>query len=98
MIWTFSDGTTVEIGGAIEGATLLAQELRAALPTAWVQVWPYPSSPRRLRADDPAMLEAWLRNELHDRRGSGLKLKSPEDVPPLPAPPWPTVSAPGVVY
>lgn len=94
MRWTFSDGTTVDLGGKVEGPTLLAQRLRNALangPT--VQIWAHPSEPVSLNPDDPALLEAWLRSELDfwtRIRELALTLKSPQGIPDLPPPPWDT--------
>lgn len=92
MIWRFSDGTTVELGGMVEGPTLLAQRLRADLAQPQVvTAWPPPGGDVELDAGDPALLEAWLRSELRywaDVRGLALTLKSPTGIPPLPRPPW----------
>jgi hypothetical protein len=90
MIWTFSDGTTVELGGKVEGATILAQQLRAVLarPRVLVEIWPPPGGNVELNVNDAALLDAWLRAELRDRRHLPLTLKRPDDVPPLPRAPW----------
>lgn len=92
MIWRFSDGTTVELGGNVEGATLLAQRLRAGLAKgALVTIWPQPAEAVVVHPNDPALLEAWLRAELDfwtRVRGLRLRLVSPTGLPPLPAPPW----------
>lgn len=94
MIWTFSDGTTVELGGTVEGPTLLAQRLRARLaadrpPT--VQIWAHPGEPHALDTNDAALLDAWLRQELDfwtRVRGLSITLEAPAEIPKLPAPPW----------
>jgi hypothetical protein len=90
MIWRFSDGTTVKLGGEIEGATILAQQLRRDLPEATVAPWAPPCDEKPVDPNDAAMLDAWLRRELWDRTSAGLKLtlKRPDNVPPLPRPPW----------
>lgn len=99
MIWQFSDGTTVELGGNIEGATILAQQLRQDLPRALVYPYRHPCPATPVDPHDAAMLDLWLRDELRDRRGAGLKLtlKRPDNVPPLPEPP-PYAHVPGRVY
>ena len=98
MRWTFSDGTTVELGGRVEGPTLLAQRLRAELRRGPnVQIWAHPSEPRAVDPQDPALLEAWLRKELDfwtRIRELPLTLSSPEGIPALPPPPWAGKTAP----
>lgn len=94
MIWTFSDGTTVELGGVVTGATYVAQKLRAALNASRrqrIQIWPPPSEPVPLDPNSASMLEAWLRTELDlftRIDGRKLTLKSPDRIPALPPPPW----------
>jgi hypothetical protein len=89
MIWRFSDGTTVELGGNVEGATPFAESIRAGLAKgARVVIRPQPSESVGVNASDPALLEAWLRAELGfwtRARGLRLTLTSPEGVPSLPA-------------
>ncbi len=104
MIWRFSDGTTVELGGNVEGATLLAQRLRADIvKPLQVYIWPPPGGSVDLDPKDPAILDAWLQAELEfwrDVRGLRLSLERPADVPALPPPPWANQAAgePGTVY
>lgn len=103
MRWTFSDGTTVDLGGNVEGPTLLAQRLRAELQEgATVDIWPPPATPKAVDPNDPALLDAWLRQRLGyltQARGLKLTLKSPDGIPPLPLPPWAgQPSEPGAVY
>jgi hypothetical protein len=104
MIWTFSDGTTVELGGNVEGPTLLAQRIRVGLADEpHVSIWPPPESGSRpLDPNDPALLEAWLRSELDlwtRIRGLKLSLSSPSGIPSLPPPPWADQpSEPGAIY
>jgi hypothetical protein len=93
MIWTVSDGTTVELGGNVEGATVLAQQLRQELarPGLQVTIWPLPDGKVDLDPNNPALLDAWLREEIAWRnraRGLPLKLTSPDNVPALPPSPW----------
>lgn len=92
MIWRFSDGTTVELGGTVEGPTLLAQRLRVEIAeTTEIGIWPPPSPPVPFDANDPALLNRLLEGALNRaRRLDGLKLTMvpPADVPPLPPPPW----------
>lgn len=93
MRWEFSDGTTVDLGGKVEGPTLLAQRLREQLsrPVVRVTIWPPPGGDVALDPSDPALLNAWLRAELDfwtRVRELPLTLKSPDGVPALPPPPW----------
>lgn len=92
MIWRFSDGTTVELGGAVEGPSSIAQRLRADLPTPRpVSIWPPPGGQVELDVDDPALLDAYLRAQLDLwTRLDGLKLTlaRPDGIPDLPPPPW----------
>jgi hypothetical protein len=105
MIWRFSDGTTVELGGNVEGPTLLAQRLRADIekPLA-VNIWPPPGGDVPLDPNDPAILDAWLQSELafwRDTRKLSIRLERPDGIPPLPPPPWAGRSEeeqPGTVY
>jgi hypothetical protein len=104
MIWRFSDGTTVALGGEIAGSTALAESLRLDLASgrARAQVWPPPGGSRKVHTSDAAILDRWLRDELdHWTRVRGLKLtlERPDNVPPLPPPPWAGQSHdPNVVY
>lgn len=92
MIWSFSDGTTVELGGNVEGATLLAQRLRNDLAAPQlVCIWPPPGGYVELDLDDPALLDRWLKDRLDywkRIRKLPLSLQAPDGVPPLPPPPW----------
>lgn len=92
MTWKFSDGTVAHLGGKIEGASLFAQELRAELATgeAGVAIWP-PNDGLPLDTSDPALFDAWLRQELTRPYRKWMMvelLESPKDIPPLPTPPW----------
>jgi len=103
MIWAFSDGTTVALGGNIEGASVLAQRLRSDLQRGvTVSVWPPPGGDVPLDVNDAALLDKWLRDELAWRqraRGLELTLKRPDGIPELPPPPWDTsLDDPGLVY
>lgn len=91
MLWKISDGTTVELGGTIRGATVLAQRLRDQLPRATVAIWAHPSRHFDVHPNDPALLDAWLaeRVEWWQRvRRLKLTLERPDGIPPLPPPPW----------
>lgn len=92
MIWRFSDGTTVELGGNVDGDTVLAQRLRQKLKgRVLVDVWPPPGGALELNANDPALLDAWLRHELDvlvRLRDLKVTLKRPQGIPDLPPPPW----------
>ena len=94
MTWRFSDGTTVELGGKVDGPSLFAQSLRAQFAdgAAYAVVWPMPSSPHAVAVNDAALVNAWLEQELDRwRRISNviIKLRSkPDNIPALPPPPW----------
>ncbi len=92
MIWRFSDGTTVELGGKVEGATLLAQRLRFELAeTQQITIWALPSPSIEFDKAAPALLDAFLARQLRfwvRVRGLHLTLERPEGIPPLPPPPW----------
>jgi hypothetical protein len=93
VIWRFSDGTTVELGGNVEGDSYFAQHLRGKLDEgASVMVWPPPGGDIELDAGDAALLNAWLDDRvdwLTRVQGSKVKLtERPEGIPPLPPPPW----------
>jgi hypothetical protein len=105
MTWRFSDGTTVELGGKVEGPSLFAQQLRADIDTGAVQVaiWPLPDGYVDLDVNDPAIMHAWLEHELDVRNRVDhvvIRMRSkPAEIPALPPPPWgdePEES--GVVY
>ena len=90
MIWRFSDGTTAELGGNVEGASLFAQELRAELEhdQVGVQYGPWGHG-RWLDRNDPALFDAWLRQEMGRPFRSAQKLKLvevPEGIPALEVP------------
>lgn len=91
MIWKFSDGTMVGLGGTVLGASAFAAELREHVLNARI----YPHAPPCSMIDvDPrnaAQLDCWLTERLDiavriDKLD--LKLERPEHVPPMPAPPW----------
>lgn len=87
MIWRFSDGTTVELGGNVEGPTLFAQWLRLELPKRkTTSIWPHPSPEIPFDANDPALLDDMLAYfaKLHRNPISAR----PEGIPALPPPPW----------
>lgn len=91
MIWRFSDGTTVSLGGEVEGASLFAQELRYELAQDFVgiQTAPIPAEGTELDRNDPALLDAWLRQEIDRpfRQSQGLRLIDAPAVPALPEQP-----------
>jgi len=92
MIWRFSDGTVAHLGGEIEGASLFAQELRAALadPPVGVQIYGGPGGGAWLDVNDAALFDAWLSQEMSRpfRRELSLRMtERPDDVPELPADP-----------
>lgn len=89
MIWEYSDGTTVELGGSVTGDSFFAQYLREEIDTSpMVVVRPHPGGADPLKPDDPAQLNAWLAQRLEwltRVRGSTVTLTAaPPDIPPLP--------------
>lgn len=105
MIWRFSDGTTVELGGKVEGPSLFAQSLRAQIADgiATVHIWPQPSEGVPVDQNDAALVHAWLIDELDLRNRIDnvvIRLRSkPDGIPALPPPPWGNAPAEaGVVY
>lgn len=104
MTWRFSDGTTVELGGKVEGPSLFAQTLRADFERgALVEIWPPPDGKVELKLDDAAHLNAYLEQEVaywSRVRNVAIKMRSkPENIPALPPPPWGDAPAEaGVVY
>jgi hypothetical protein len=111
VIWRFSDGTTVELGGKVEGPSLFAQRLRAEIADAedgvpgalLVHIWPQPSEPRRVDLNDAPLVHAWLQREvdlLNRIDDVIVKMRSkPDNIPALPPPPWGDAPVePGRVY
>lgn len=94
MIWRFSDGTTVELGGKVEGPSLFAQSLRAQIADgeAFVHIWPQPSTSVAVDLDNAALMHAWLSSEIELRNRIDkvvIRMRSkPENIPALPPPPW----------
>ena len=89
MIWRFSDGTTAELGGKIEGASLFAQELRADLEEdrVGVQLYDGPGGGVWLDRNDAALFDAWLKQEMNRpfRRELNLRMtERPKDIPAVP--------------
>ncbi len=67
MTWILSDGTEVDLGGRVRGDSSLADALKQDVvgrkrgrPT-WVLVGPIPGPRVRLQLDDPALVDAWIR-------------------------------------
>lgn len=88
MIWVFSDGTEVELGGIVRGASVFAQTLRAELSDEdyppRVQSKPIPLPGEFLDAHNPTLLDCWLRQALYPR-SRGVSLTTvPDGIPPLP--------------
>jgi hypothetical protein len=94
VTWRFSDGTTVELGGKVEGPSLFAQRLRAQLADGdvAVHIWPQPCASVSVDLNDAALVHAWLKQEidlLNRIDDVIVKLRSkPENIPALPPPPW----------
>lgn len=94
MTWRFSDGTTVELGGKVDGPSLFAQKLRERFASneATVQIWPGPEGCVDLDLNDVAQLHRYLEQEVEfwgRVRDILIKMRSkPENIPALPPPPW----------
>jgi hypothetical protein len=92
MKWRFSDGTVVELGGNVEGATYFAQAIRSLIadPRTHVAIWPEPTETVPLDVDDPAIFDRFLRTEMGapNRSWMMLELLEAPEVPALPDPPW----------
>lgn len=65
MTWILSDGTEVELGGEVRGASVFAQELREAFAhgEAQVEVYAPPGGDVTLDLKDPTLLDMYLRQE-----------------------------------
>lgn len=65
MTWVLSDGTEVELGGEVRGATVFAQELRQAIADkrTTVRVDPNPMPELRLDVNEPFLLDRFIRDE-----------------------------------
>ena len=92
MIWRFSDGTVAKLGGVIEGTSIFARELWADLAQDWVGVDLYggPGGGVELDRNNPALFDAWLKQEMERgyRRHLNLSLiERPEGIPELPPDP-----------
>lgn len=104
MTWRFSDGTTVELGGVVDGPSLFAQTLRADIASGTdVAIWPEPGARVPLDVNDPAIVHRWLEEEVaywNRVRNVVIRMRSkPDNIPALPPPPWGDAPAePGVVY
>lgn len=100
MIWRFSDGTTVELGGKVEGPSLFAQDLRESLERGGerVDIWPLPDGAVDLDVNDAAILNVWLdrKVDFFTRVMSVVvKVRSrPDGIAELPPPPWGEEAAP----
>lgn len=94
MTWRFSDGTTVELGGKVEGPSLFAQELRERFESgkAEVAIWPQPDGNVPLDLNDVALLHAYLEAKIafwNRVRNVVIRMRAkPENIPALPPPPW----------
>jgi hypothetical protein len=89
VIWRFSDGTIAELGGKIEGDTVFAQELRAALveDRCGVQLHDGPGGGEWLDRENPMLFDAWLKQEMNRPFRRELKLRMterPEGIAPIP--------------
>lgn len=96
--WRYSDGTTVSLGGNVEGASLFAQSLRAdlALPLVLVATGPIPGDGEELDVNNIELMDIWLNQELQRPYwGSTRLLEGPEL--PEPEPPDEDDDEPGTL-
>jgi hypothetical protein len=99
--WVFSDGTTVHLGGKVQGTSALAQAIR--MDVSWskggdrvpVRVHPNPAPPDTLDLDDPQLVDAWLTNW---SVRTDVSITSAPEVEPFPEEPGTDDDAPGVIY
>lgn len=68
MTWVLSDGTEVELGGEVRGATAFAQDLRQLFEGRYgclpgVGIYPEPGGSVELDLNDPTLLDIFLRQE-----------------------------------
>jgi hypothetical protein len=89
MIWEYSDGTTVELGGSVTGDSYLAQFLREELASRpVVRIYPPPGGDVDLDTRDAAQLNAWLVQQLEwltrVRKVTVELTSAPQGIPPLP--------------
>jgi len=88
VIWTFSDGTEVELGGVVRGTSVFAQTLRAELSDPdyppQVQSKPIPLPGEPLDVNNAALLDCWLRHAVYPRSRGVSLAKVPDGIPPLP--------------
>lgn len=89
MTWRLSDGTTVELGGNVDGDSYVAQWLRAELDTyPFVTLGTEPCEPTPLNVADAAQVNRWLDDAVDvlrrvQRRDIRVTAR-PDDIPPLP--------------
>lgn len=88
-IWRFSDGTTLEQGGAVHGDSPLAASLRFGLggvadglPLS-VSMWPEPGGSVQLDPRDIGVLDVWARS-VAQRKGATVTEAPTYDYPPDP--------------
>lgn len=84
--WRFSDGTTAHLGGTVDGGSLFAQELRAAIAGGDLRVpVAFPGIGHTVDKNDLALFDAWLRHEAERPFRRPLRVTSaPDNIPPLP--------------
>ena len=85
-VWRFSEGTSVELGGKVRGASDWADRLRQRLPAARVEVGPRPSPSVEVDPSDATLLDAWLVSEsrLWPWRSLVTLESRPDGITPLP--------------
>jgi hypothetical protein len=93
MTWRLSDGTTVELGGKVEGPSLFAQELSEEIARGvQVDIWPLPDGWVDLDVNNAAILNRYLDRKVDSwkrLRNVIVKVRSrPDNIPALPPPPW----------
>jgi hypothetical protein len=87
--WLFNDGTKAYLGGHIEGESVFARELWAALQDlpVGVMLGQDANGGREVDLNDLALFDLWLQQEAAKPFRSELNLElleRPADIPPLP--------------
>jgi hypothetical protein len=99
--WRFSDGTTAHLGGRIEGESVFARELWAAIARGKLRVpIRMPNIGLAVDVNDLALFDAWLRHEAGRPYNRAIEIiEAPANIPPLPRVPGDDdPDEPGVLY
>lgn len=82
-MWKLADGTVVELGGSVEGASLLALQLRGLIEAGPGITWAN-GQDYWVDVNDLAQMDAFVRE--HAANARVAVLSGPKDVPELPPP------------